>query len=70
MIGDCQEMIDIIKSLARGARSEKVQLEAATYYVDQVIGRALVAVSGEAGGPIKVSGDLFGTLTRLAEPPK
>lgn len=55
MLSDCQEMIDIIKSLARGAESDKVRCDAAKYYVDQCIGRAVMAITGEDGAPLSVS---------------
>jgi hypothetical protein len=48
------EMLEIILEIARTARSEKVRLEAASYWVDQDLGKALVAIAGEDGAPLKV----------------
>lgn len=62
-----KESIDGIAALATEARSEKVRLDARVWLAEQSVGRALVAVAGEDGKPIKIDVDLLGTLKRLAE---
>lgn len=58
--------IDGIAELAQSARSEKVRLDARIWLGEQAIGRALVAVSGEDGKPIKIDLDVLGKLQNLA----
>lgn len=61
-----REAIDGIAEMAKTARSEKVRLDARIWIAEQAVGRALVAVAGEDGKPIKVDIDLLGRLERLA----
>ena len=62
-----RDAIDGIVKLAEKAKSEKVRLDANVWLAEQTIGRAVVAISGEDGGPIKIDGDLLGQLQRFAE---
>lgn len=61
-----RKAIDGIAELAQSARSEKVRLDARIWLGEQAVGRALVAVSGEDGKPIKVDVDILGRLQNLA----
>lgn len=62
-----KDAIDGIAEMARSARSEKVRLDARVWLAEQSVGRALVAVAGEDGKPIKVDVDVLGQLQLLAE---
>lgn len=63
-----KDAIDGIAQMARSAKSEKVKLAARVWLAEQSVGRALVAVSGEDGKPLKVDVGLFEALERLAKP--
>ena len=65
-----KDAIDGIAEMAKSARSEKVQLDAKIWLAEQAVGRALVAVAGEDGKPIKVDIDVLGQLQTLAEKAK
>lgn len=62
--------IDGIAEIAQRARSEKVRLDANIWLAEQSVGRALVAVTGEDGKPIKIDIDILGQLQTLAEKAK
>ena len=66
------EMILIIVDLARHSVEDSVRVKAATYLMDQIVGKALVAVSGPNGGPLKLDAKelydrLAGVMARAAK---
>lgn len=61
-----KENVDGVMELARNAQNEKVRLSARTWMLEQDIGKALIAISGEDGGPLKLDMDLLNKLERLA----
>lgn len=63
-----KESIDGIADMAKNARSEKVRLDAKVWLSEQAIGRALVAVSGEDGGPLEVSAPALLDVLRALVP--
>ncbi len=50
----CQAKLERIEYLAEHGESEKIQLAASTWWVEQAIGKAVIAVSGEDGKPLTV----------------
>ncbi len=61
-----KESIDGIAGLARAARSEKVRLDAMVWLAEQAVGKAVVAISGSDGGPLKVGIETLDELHALA----
>jgi hypothetical protein len=62
-----KEAIDGIAELARNATNEKVQLSARIWLAEQSIGKAVVAITGADGGPVKIDAEALDDLRALAE---
>lgn len=62
-----ESSIEGIGELATNARSEKVKLAALQWLAEQTVGKAVQAISGENGEPIKLDIiSLVGALKRIA----
>lgn len=61
-----KEAVERIYHLMMNARSEKVQADCAKWIAEQVVGKALVAISGPDGGPIHVGSELVEQLAKLS----
>ena len=61
-----QEAIDGIYQLAKNAENEKVRLDAQTWIAEQCIGKAVVSITGEDGGPVQVDLGIIAVLRKLA----
>lgn len=62
----CKENVDAIFDLAENADSSKVRLSARIWLAEQVLGKAVQAVSDPEGNPLP-SVDVLSLLQRLAE---
>lgn len=55
MTNRCQRHLETIDRLASEGTNEKVQLTASIWWAEQVLGKAMVSISGPNGGPLEVS---------------
>ena len=57
-----REAVDCIVNLMRNGENDKIKQSSAVWLAEQHIGKALVAITGEDGGPVRID---MGMLDKL-----